>query len=286
MILCFSGTGNSRYIAKRIADALQDEVVDLNAKIKAADRSPVQTGRNIIVVTPTYAWRIPRVVSEWISGTELVSAERIWFVMDCGSEIGNAAKYNRRLAEQKRLRYMGTAQIIMPENYIAMFDAPEAEEAGKIVEKAEPDIDDAIAHIKTGQAFTVPRNNLYDRIMSGPVNPVFYQFFVKAAAFHANSACIGCGQCVRNCPMNSIKLENGKPSWGKECTHCMAHSASRIGVDFRNGISFCGAHLVCDGLRQRDRKCSEIQPPACRTEALTLHGHGADYHAGELYRHV
>ena len=46
MILCFSGTGNSRYIAKRIADALQDEVVDLNAKIKAADRSPIQAGRD------------------------------------------------------------------------------------------------------------------------------------------------------------------------------------------------------------------------------------------------
>ncbi len=63
MILCFSGTGNSRYIAKRIADALQDEVVDLNAKIKAADRSPIQAGRDIIVVTPTHAWRIPRIVS-------------------------------------------------------------------------------------------------------------------------------------------------------------------------------------------------------------------------------
>ena len=37
MILCFSGTGNSRYIAERIAEALQDEIVDLNAKIKAAD---------------------------------------------------------------------------------------------------------------------------------------------------------------------------------------------------------------------------------------------------------
>ena len=100
MILCFSGTGNSRYIAKRIADALQDEVVDLNAKIKAADRSPIQAGRDIIVVTPTHAWRIPRIVSEWLTQTELLSAERIWFVMDCGSEIGNAAKYNRQLAEQ------------------------------------------------------------------------------------------------------------------------------------------------------------------------------------------
>ena len=40
------------------------------------------------------------------------------FVMDCGSEIGNAAGYNRQLAAQKRLQYMGTAQIIMPENFI------------------------------------------------------------------------------------------------------------------------------------------------------------------------
>ena len=59
MVLCFSGTGNSHYIAGRIAEALQDETVDLNAKIRAMDRSPVQMRRNIIVVAPTYAWRIP-----------------------------------------------------------------------------------------------------------------------------------------------------------------------------------------------------------------------------------
>ncbi len=36
MILCFSGTGNSRYIAKKIADKLQDEIVDINAKIRGS----------------------------------------------------------------------------------------------------------------------------------------------------------------------------------------------------------------------------------------------------------
>ncbi len=98
MIFCFSRTGNSRYIARRIADALQEEMINLNEKIKANNNSQVQTGQRIIVVTPTYAWRIPRVVSEWISKTALVGAERVWFLMDCGGEIGNAAKYNRRLA--------------------------------------------------------------------------------------------------------------------------------------------------------------------------------------------
>ena len=222
MILCFSGTGNSRYIARRIAEALPDKVVDLNSKIKATDCSPIQTEHDIIVVAPTYAWRIPRIVSEWLSKTELLSAERIWFVMSCGGEIGNAAKYNRRLAEQKQLRYMGTTQIVMPENYIAMFGAPETKEARKIVEKAEPDIDDAIAHIQAGQSFLALRNNLCDRFMSGPVNPIFYQFFVKTAAFHTKDTCIGCGQCVNNCSLNNIILKDGKPIWGNQCTHCMA----------------------------------------------------------------
>ena len=176
----------------------------------------------MIVVTPTYAWRIPKIVSDWISKTELLSVKRIWFVMDCGGEIGNAAKYNRLLAEQKGLNYMGTAQIIMPENYIAMFDAPKTEKAKKIVEEAEPAITNAIERIRAGQPFPAPRNNLYDRFMSGPVNPIFYRFFVRAKAFQAGNACTGCGRCAKKCPLNNVKLKGGKPVWGENCTHCMA----------------------------------------------------------------
>ena len=142
--------------------------------------------------------------------------------MDCGSEIGNAAKYNRQLAAQKHLHYMGTAQVVMPENYIAMFNAPQKEQARSIVEQAEPALQKVLAQLKAGQEFPPPRENLYDRFMSGPVNPVFYRFFVKADAFRATDACIGCGKCVELCPLNNIHLENGKPVWGKNCTHCMA----------------------------------------------------------------
>ena len=222
MIFCYSGTGNSYYIAQRIADELHENIIDLNEKIKTNNYSSIETGNTIILVVPTYAWRIPRIVSNWFYKTEFVGAKRIWFVMNCGSEIGNASKYNSSLAERKHLCYMGTSQILMPENYIAMFDAPEAEEARKIVAKAEPDIVDTIACIKAEQPFPVPRNNLYDRFMSGPVNPIFYQFFVKATAFQTDDTCIGCGQCVKNCPKNNIVLENGKPIWGNQCTHCMA----------------------------------------------------------------
>ena len=142
--------------------------------------------------------------------------------MDCGSEIGNAAKYNRQLAETMKLKYMGTAQIIMPENYIAMFGVPKKDEAARIVMKANPDIEACIAKVKAGQEFSAPRNNFYDRFMSSFVNPIFYKLFVKADEFKSDDKCTGCGKCAKNCPMNNIKLNDGKPIWDKNCTHCMA----------------------------------------------------------------
>ena len=70
MVLYFTGTGNSRYLARRIAEGLEMPLYDLNACIKAGNTAPVQTGRDVVLVTPTYAWRIPRVVSEWLDKTE------------------------------------------------------------------------------------------------------------------------------------------------------------------------------------------------------------------------
>ena len=155
MILYFSGTGNSKYVAKRIADALGDALVNLNDRIKASDTSSVETGERVIIVTPTYAWRIPRVVRDWLRKTELRGAKQVLFVMTCGSEIGNADKYNRELCEEKAISCMGTAQIVMPENYIAMFSAPQAEKARQIIAQAEPSIDRAIAAIQRNQPFAL-----------------------------------------------------------------------------------------------------------------------------------
>ena len=222
MILYFSGTGNSKYVAQRMAEALNQSLLSMNDRIRSHDTSPVETDERLVIVTPTYAWRIPRLVRDWLLETEFPGAAQAWFIMTCGSEIGHAGRYNRSLCQAKDLTDMGTAQIIMPENYIAMFNAPQKEQARSIVEQAEPELQKVLTRLKAGQEFPPPRENLYDRLMSGPVNPVFYRFFVKADAFRATDACIGCGKCVELCPLNNIRLENGRPVWGKNCTHCMA----------------------------------------------------------------
>ena len=92
MVLYFSGTGNSRYLARRIAEGQEMLLYDLNACIKAGDTAPVQTGRDVVLVTPTYAWRIPRVVSEWLGKTELTGAECICYCPKEAIEYGEKSK--------------------------------------------------------------------------------------------------------------------------------------------------------------------------------------------------
>lgn len=93
-------------------DNIRDELIDANDKIKRRDTRTIQVNDRLVVVTPTYAWRIPWLVRDWIRKTHFQGVRQVWFVMSCGAEIGNAAKYNRLLCEEKDFDYMGTAQIV------------------------------------------------------------------------------------------------------------------------------------------------------------------------------
>lgn len=70
--------------------------------------------------------------------------------------------------------------------------------------------------------FPQPEPTFKDRMDSGIINPLFYPVFVHANKFYATDTCIACKKCVNVCPLQNIRLKNGKPVWGKNCTHCMA----------------------------------------------------------------
>lgn len=222
MIIYFSGTGNSEYAAERIGRTINEEAVDLFEKIRRRDFSEMQADRPWVVVVPTYAWRIPRIVEEWLQNTRLTGSREIYFVMTCGENNGNAGKYLERLCAAKGLHYKGCVSIIMPENYIAMFTTPTREEALKTIRQADEEIDQAARLIQSGEKFPQPAITLKDTILSSIVNDAFYPLCVHARKFYATDACVSCGKCVKVCPLNNIRLEEGKPVWGKNCTHCMA----------------------------------------------------------------
>jgi ferredoxin len=222
MILYFSGTGNSRYAAQAISTVTGDSVVSINMLLKTGSKQALQSEQPFVVVCPTYAWRMPRIVEEFIRETCFEGSRQMYFVLTCGGETNNAIHYTRTLCKEKGFEFMGFASVLMPENYIAMFEVPEEEEAGAIIKLATPQILDIGEAIKAGQLLPEETSRLGSRLMSGVVNPLFYKAFVSAKGFYSTDVCTGCGKCARLCPLNNIELKGGKPHWGRDCTHCMA----------------------------------------------------------------
>lgn len=222
MIVYFSGTGNSRYCAQMLADRLGDESVDSFRFIREGGAAELLSDRPWVFVAPTYAWQLPRIFVEFIRKGSFSGSRDVYFIMTCGAEIGAAASANRALCEEKGLLCKGTLPVIMPENYIAMFNAPERAQALRIIDAARPALEEAVSCIREGRDFSAPRAGAMDKLKSGAVSDAFYRFFIKAKPFTVSNACISCGKCADACPLNNIRLLDGKPVWGSRCTHCMA----------------------------------------------------------------
>ena len=138
----------------------------------------------------------------------------------------------------------------MPENYIAMFQTTEREEALKIVEEAEKTIKNISLTIKNGTSFSELSITWKDKLSSGIVNSIYYPLLVHARKFYTTDACVSCGKCEKMCPLGNIHLEQGKPVWGNQCTHCMAcicsgpKEAIEYGNSSKGKVRYLCSHVV------------------------------------------
>ena len=222
MILYFSATGNSEYVAQKIGNEIEDETLNLLQKFQTNDRSEIHSKKPWIIVSPTYAWRIPRILQKWFLNTKLTGNRNIYFIMTCGGSIGNANAYIQKLCAAKAFNLLGCIPIVMPDNYLVLFRPPTKEQALKIIKDAEESIHNTALLIKNEQPYPQSTISFTDKLNSGIVNDLFYPFFVHDKRFYSTNDCISCGICKKVCPMNNISLPNGKPVWNKHCTHCMA----------------------------------------------------------------
>ena len=222
MVVYFSGTGNSRYAARLLAQQLDDEPLDAGTYFKDGGIAALRSEKPWVFVCPTYAWRLPRVFSDFLLRSCFDGSRDAYFVLTCGSDIGNAEAYIRPLCQSKGFRFRGVAAVVMPENYIAMFPVPDRETAERMVKiAARRTLPPIGAVIAAGKDLPPVKVTPVGRLCSA-INGGFYAVCVKDKKFLATDKCVGCGLCAEKCPLGNIAMENGTPRWQGNCTHCMA----------------------------------------------------------------
>ncbi len=221
MILYFSGTGNSRYTAILLGNALNDEVVSMNELISASNARPMRSEKPFIFVVPTYCYHIPSAVEDYIAAAEFSGCDKAYFVMTCGAGTGGAGAANKALCESKKLSYMGTYTLVMPDNYLVMYEPSSREEAETRLAALPAKIKEISDIILSGNAFS-EKTQLFGKQISIIGSKLFNNLFVNPGKFSVSEACVSCGACAKNCPLHNIRIVDGAPQWSDNCIHCLS----------------------------------------------------------------
>ncbi len=223
MILYFSATGNSEYIARNIANLNNDSIVDMSIYLKDNKIMELESDTPYVVIAPIYISTMPTIIMDLLKKSKLDGNKNIYFIMTCaGSGISGAAAFLKPLVKKMGMIYRGVEHLSMPQNYLMFFTVKEKEENDIKMNEAIAKVPSLADKIKNNLDFDMSKVGLMHKLSIKPVIWMFDVFFIKPKKFYTTNDCIGCGICAKVCPLNNIKMVDGKPKWSKNCVHCTA----------------------------------------------------------------
>lgn len=239
VIYYFSGTGNSLYVAKDIAEGTGGKLV---AVASLADRNAIRPDDDADVmgiVFPVYYGELPLIIRSFAGRLENLEGRYIFAVCTFGGSAGDSLRMLRDIINTRGGILSATYGVHMPQNAFYKF-----------WEKHEPlyrnwrgkklrIVLKNIAERKAGSFF---RNYLFDIIFKGIqayVRPRYRQSFIRLSgaspdlaveelirlndiSFSVTGECTGCGLCAQVCPVGNIDMVDDMPAWRHRCENCLA----------------------------------------------------------------
>ena len=223
MVLYFSATGNSEYIAKNIAHLCNDSVISINEYMKKGEVLNLTSEKPYILVAPVYISTIPAKVSEFIQKSTLEGNKDFYVIMTCaGSGVSASGAEAVKICKKLNLNYRGIAHLTMPQDYLMFFEVKGKEENEVIMNKAIEGVPAIAEKIINNEDLDTSKVGAAHTMSVAPVTWIFDAFCIKPKKFYSTDECISCGICAKVCPLNNITMIEGKPVWGKTCIHCSA----------------------------------------------------------------
>ena len=214
MIYYFSATGNTRYVAQKIADEIGDRATSIVGLGKC-----VCTDEVVGICSPTYCTGLAHIVEEFLKNLQL-NGVKYFFIL---TTYGTFTDVNYK----KFTPYKPDAlfSIKFPDNATWIFDLSDSESVQNTLNKSKIALNEVIDKIKDRKVGSFIQNrapilirNAYHLMLKGER---------KTRHFSVDENCIGCGLCEKSCPVSAIKLNDKKPTWVTRycemCLSCLHH---------------------------------------------------------------
>ena len=222
-IFYFSSTGNSLYIAKRVKDTLDGEIIYIPKY--QGDGSEFD---KIIIVSPIYSYGLPAHTYDFL--LNINNTIPTYLILNYGGMTGGADWFAYNLAKEHGKNILGVYTMKMPENFTLTFTVPSFY-CNSTLKKAPKAVDKIIAKIASGE-ISAPKKakTKEEKYYTNKSN-----WHHLADDFSASENCVKCGKCVDVCPVGNIALENGVIQFADKCVACLGcyHRCSQKAIIYK-----------------------------------------------------
>lgn len=231
MILYFSGTGNSLFVANKLAELLSERLFCM--KQPCSELPDLQEDEPVGVVFPVYAWGLPRIVRDFLQQIR-VGDRYVWTVMTCGDDMGYA---DEKLESELGCKLQAAFSVQMPNTYVCLpgFDVDSPEIAHAKLLEAKVALPLIAEKLMARQTVSLLTRGAMPWLKTYILGPLFNKFLVTDKYFKTRQDCSSCGLCAKQCPQHDIAMVSGRPQWQHaSCTGCLRcyHHCPKRAIDW------------------------------------------------------
>ncbi|MDR2197003.1 MAG: EFR1 family ferrodoxin [Coriobacteriales bacterium] len=225
--LYFSGTGNTRYAVRRLAQGLgmpEANVVSVEDDRRLA-AAALATADTVVIAYPNYMCVLPKIMSDYLQQHRArLEGKSIITLVTYARFSFDADLLATRLLRKLRVPFTEHSGIAIQMPFVIcdmkLLRPTEAEAATELRARADAKLDECAVRILGGDVIHDGRP--WMRPLAFLRQRMFYQSRIQKdfSGLRVNSSCIACGSCVRRCPTENLALIDGRIEQAGRCTQC------------------------------------------------------------------
>lgn len=237
LVLYFSGTGNTEFIAERITEYLKAKNCNFDlCSVENFNPSELKFYDFLIFGFPIYAHDLPSFLKDYIKKLSLPKNRGVILYSTAGKNGGNAIRNSAKLFAELNFIPVFTREFKMPANDSLLAEEKNSKKVKQIINtdftkieilnKAAAEIAEKAKYYSkkdlASENIKLPKRKLLATFID-PTIKLTFKLLKKwlASKFRTDEKCTLCGHCEKICPADNIVIQNEEVKFSDKCYLCL-----------------------------------------------------------------